>query len=118
MLLGKPWLRDAKVTHDGGSNVITIQGNGIVTTILVNKELGAKIRRPQVLVCYDVLEGLIDGEEDLIFETKPKLFLISTTIISYETISLLSIRMSEITISEEFEPKQGTSNKKVVEVVA
>jgi len=27
MLLGKPWLRDAKVAHDWGSNTITIQGN-------------------------------------------------------------------------------------------
>jgi hypothetical protein len=67
MLLGKPWLRDAKVTHDKGSNVITSQGNGIVKTILVNRTLGEKIRRPQVLVCYDLLEGLIDGKEDLIF---------------------------------------------------
>ncbi len=28
MLLGKLWLRDAKVTHDWNNNVITIQGNG------------------------------------------------------------------------------------------
>jgi hypothetical protein len=24
MLLGKPWLRDAKVAHDWGSNIVTI----------------------------------------------------------------------------------------------
>jgi hypothetical protein len=30
MLLGRPWLRDAKVAHDWGSNTITIQGNWIV----------------------------------------------------------------------------------------
>jgi len=30
MLLGRPTLRDAKVTHDWGNNMITIQGNGIV----------------------------------------------------------------------------------------
>jgi hypothetical protein len=30
MLLGRPWLRDTKVTHDWGNNVITVQGNGIV----------------------------------------------------------------------------------------
>ncbi len=30
MLLGRPWLKDAKVTHDWGNNVITIQGNGII----------------------------------------------------------------------------------------
>jgi hypothetical protein len=52
MLLGKPWLRDAKVTHDRGNNVITIQGKGIVKTILVNRKLGAETR---VLLCYDLM---------------------------------------------------------------
>jgi hypothetical protein len=42
MLLGRPWLRNAKVTHDWGNNVITVQGNGIIITISVNKKLGAK----------------------------------------------------------------------------
>jgi hypothetical protein len=68
-LLGKPWFKDAKVTHDWGNNVITIQGNGIVRTISINKKLGAKTRRPQVFVCYDLMQ-----EEDLISKTKPKLF--------------------------------------------
>jgi hypothetical protein len=30
MLLGRPWLRDAKVAHDWGSNINTIQGNGTI----------------------------------------------------------------------------------------
>jgi hypothetical protein len=30
MLLGRPWLKDAKVTHDWGNKVIIVQGNGIV----------------------------------------------------------------------------------------
>jgi len=30
MLLGKPWLRDAKVAHDWGSNIVTIEGNGTI----------------------------------------------------------------------------------------
>jgi hypothetical protein len=30
MLLGRPWLKDVKVTHDWGSNTVTIQGNGVV----------------------------------------------------------------------------------------
>ncbi len=69
MLLGKPWLKDAKVTHDWGNNVIIVQGNGIVKIILVNKKLGAKTKRPQVLIYYDMMEGLTYEEEDLIFET-------------------------------------------------
>jgi hypothetical protein len=27
MLLGRPWFKDAKVTHDWGNNVIIVQGN-------------------------------------------------------------------------------------------
>jgi len=50
MLLGRPWFRDAKVTHDWGNNVITIQGNGIVRTTSVNKKLGAKTKLPQVMI--------------------------------------------------------------------
>ncbi len=49
MLLGRPWLKDAKVIHDWGNNVITLQGNGIVKIILVNKKLGDEIRRPKYL---------------------------------------------------------------------
>jgi hypothetical protein len=30
MLLGRLWLQDAKVSHDWGNNLVTIQGNGIV----------------------------------------------------------------------------------------
>jgi hypothetical protein len=71
MLLGRPWLKDVKVTHDWGNNVITIQSNGTIITILINRKLGAETKRPQVLVCYDLMEGLIDEKEDLIFETKP-----------------------------------------------
>jgi len=28
MLFGRPWLKDVKVAHDWGSNIVTIQGNG------------------------------------------------------------------------------------------
>jgi hypothetical protein len=57
MLLGRPWLRDAKVTHDWGNNVIIVQGNGTIVTISVNKKLGAKTRTLQIFVCYDLMEG-------------------------------------------------------------
>jgi hypothetical protein len=29
MLLGRPWLKDAKMAHDWGNNIVTMQGNGI-----------------------------------------------------------------------------------------
>jgi len=44
MLLKRPWLKDAKVAHDWGSNIVTIQGNGIVRTIIITKHLKGEVR--------------------------------------------------------------------------
>ncbi len=73
--------------------------------------MGVETRRPQVFVCYDLLEGLTNEEEDLIFKIKLKLFSIGTIIISKEKISSLSIGILNIRINEEFDPQQGTSNQ-------
>jgi hypothetical protein len=54
------------------------------------------------------MEGLTYEEEDLIFETKPKLFSIGTITLSKEMVSLLNVEMSEIKSTEEFDPKKGT----------
>ncbi len=51
MLLGRPWLKDVKVTHDWGSNIVTIQGNGTIKTITISKHLGSEVRKPKVLLC-------------------------------------------------------------------
>jgi hypothetical protein len=78
MLLGRPWLRDAKVAHDWGSNNITIQGNGTTKTITITKHLGGEVRRPKVLLCYDYQNGIIYEEENIIFAMETKLFSIGT----------------------------------------
>ncbi len=116
MLLGRPWFKYAKVTHDQDNNAIIVQGNGTIRAILVNKKLGVETKRPQTLVCYDSLEGLTNEEED-IFETKPKLFSIGIIIVLDEIVSLPSIGVSEIRINEEYDPKQRTSNQRATEVV-
>jgi hypothetical protein len=46
MLLRRPWLRDAKVTHDWGNNTMTIQRNGMVRIIVMTKHMGAEVKRP------------------------------------------------------------------------
>jgi len=79
--------------------------------------LGIKTKRPQVFVYYDLVEGLIDEEEYLIFETKPKLFSIGTIIISDETISLVCIGVLEIRISTQYELEQGTLDQRALKVV-
>jgi hypothetical protein len=74
MLLGKPWLRDAKVVDDWGSNIVTIQENGTFRTIIVIKHLGGEVGRLEMLLCYNYQNGITDEKEDIIFVTKPKLF--------------------------------------------
>jgi hypothetical protein len=51
MLLGRSWLRNVKVVHDWGNNIVTILGNGTVRTITINKHLGGEVRKPEVLLC-------------------------------------------------------------------
>jgi len=69
MLLGRPWLKDVKVAHDWGSNIVTIQGNGTVRTITITKHLEGEVRRPKMLLCYDYQNGIIDEEENIMFAT-------------------------------------------------
>jgi len=83
-LLGKPWLKDVKVAHDWGSNIVTIQGNGTIRTIIITKHLGGEVRKLKMLLCYDHQNGITYEEEDIIFAIEPKLF-------SIRTISLLEI---------------------------
>jgi hypothetical protein len=69
MLQGYPWLKDAKVSHDWGTNIVTIQGTDVVRTILVTKKFDVQTKRPKVLVCYDFHFGIFDDEEDVMFAT-------------------------------------------------
>ncbi len=46
MLLGRPWLKDVKMAHDWGSNIVTIQRNGTVTTIIITKHSKGEIKIP------------------------------------------------------------------------
>jgi hypothetical protein len=74
MLLGRPWLKDNKMAHDWGSNIVTIQGNGTIKTIKVTKHLGGEVKRPKLLLCYNSQNGIIDEVKDIIFTIEPKLF--------------------------------------------
>jgi hypothetical protein len=56
MLLGKPWLKDVKVAHDWGSNIITIHGNGVVRTIEVTKHLGGEVKKTKCVILLRLLE--------------------------------------------------------------
>jgi hypothetical protein len=56
-------MRNACVTHDLGINLITMEGNGIVRTIVVTKHLENNTKHPKVLFCYDLMERIIDNDE-------------------------------------------------------
>jgi len=88
MLLGRPWLKDVKVAHDWGGDIVTIQGNGIVRTIIDTKHLGGEVRILGVLLCYNYLNVNTDEEEDIIFAREPKLLSIGI-ISSPETIQFV-----------------------------
>jgi hypothetical protein len=45
MLLGHRWLKNAKISHDWGTNIVTIQGIGIIITIPVTNKLGIQTKR-------------------------------------------------------------------------
>ncbi len=40
MLFKHTWLKDAKISHDWGTNTITIEGTGTIKTIPITKKLG------------------------------------------------------------------------------
>jgi len=69
MLLGCPWLKYAKVSHNWETNTITIQGIGTIRTILVIKKLGVQTKRPKVPVCYDFHFGLLNDKKDVMCTT-------------------------------------------------
>jgi hypothetical protein len=79
MLLGRPWLKDAKMFHDLGNNTITIQGADIVRTIPITKKFGTLTKHPEVLICYDFHSGISD--EDLMFAIELGLFSIGTIVV-------------------------------------
>jgi hypothetical protein len=47
-----------KVAHNWGSNIVTIQGNGKVKTIIVTEHLEGEVKKPKVLLCYDYQNGI------------------------------------------------------------
>jgi hypothetical protein len=93
MFLRRPWLWDVKVSHDWGTNIITIQGNGIVRFIVVTKHLSSQTKRLEVFLCYDFQNGFTK-EEDIAFATYFGLF-------SIDTISLSIVQQFEPLMSKK-----------------
>ena len=73
MLLGRPWLRNAKVIHDWANNQVQIMGNKTVKTVKINRQLGYETVTPHALVCYNFAEGMADDEETILLVADPTL---------------------------------------------
>jgi hypothetical protein len=59
---------NAHVIHHWENNLIIIKGNGMVRTIAVTKHLDNNTKDLKVL-CYDLMEGVIEEEEEILFTT-------------------------------------------------
>ena len=73
ILLGRPWLRNAKVIHDWANDQVQIMGNGTVKTMKINRQLGYEAVTPHALVCYNFAKGITDDEETILFAANPTL---------------------------------------------
>ena len=73
MLLGRLWLRNAKVIHDWANDQVQIMGNGTVKTVKINRQLGYEAVTPHALVCYNFAEGITDDEETILLAADPTL---------------------------------------------
>ena len=73
MLLGRPWLRNAKVIHDWANDQVQIMGNGTIKIVKMNCQLGYEAVTPHALVCYNFAEGITDDEETILFAAYPTL---------------------------------------------
>jgi hypothetical protein len=75
-------LQDVQLSHHWGTDIITIQGNGIIKTITITKHLNSKTKRPEIFLCYDFQNGFTKEEEDIACATEPNLFSIDTLSLS------------------------------------
>jgi hypothetical protein len=106
MLLGCPWLKDAKVSHDWGTNIVTIQITNIVKTIHVNKKLSVQTKRLQVLICYDCHFRISNDEKDVMFVTELNMFPIGTIVVPThikhvpKLVCILDIVMVELVLKQ------------------
>ncbi len=81
MLLGRPWLRDVKMSHDWSNTIIIIQRTNIIKTIPITKKLEVPTKHLEMFVCYAFHFGIFDEEKDLTFARKPWLFSIGTIVV-------------------------------------
>ena len=66
LLLGRPWLRAARVIHNWANDHIQIMGNGKMHTIHINRQVGFEATSQAALVCYNHVEDITKGGESIL----------------------------------------------------
>ena len=66
LLLGRPWLRAARVIHNWANDHIQIMGNGKMHTIHINRQVGFEANSQAALVCYNHVEDITKGGESIL----------------------------------------------------
>lgn len=84
-----PWLHNVKVIYELSNNLITIEGNGIVHIITITKYMHNNTKRQGVFLYYDFINEVDNEEEDVVWETKPHLFM--TNIITLMKLENLAV---------------------------
>jgi hypothetical protein len=54
--------------------MVTIKGNGTIKKRYVSKYLNGNIKKPQMVVTYNFLEGVTNEEKEILLTSKPNLF--------------------------------------------
>ncbi len=63
ILLGHPWLWDAKIIHGQGTNMVMIEGNGAIKNIVISKQSNGYVKRSNVIINYNFVEDITNEEK-------------------------------------------------------
>lgn len=82
ILLGRPQLKNEKVSHDWGTNLITRKCNGTIKIIVGTKKLDQNTKTPLNIPLLRLVNEVIDDDEHMLFVVKLDLFIIDTMSLS------------------------------------
>jgi hypothetical protein len=58
-------VEDAKVIHDQGTNMVTIEGNSTMKIVSISKYISGNVKKPHVVINYNFVVGITYEEKEL-----------------------------------------------------
>ncbi len=83
------------------------------------KHLGINLKRPEVLLCFNYQNGIIDEEEDPMFANEPELFSIGTISLILKTLDIIVVNiiwLAKIIENVDFKTKPSCHFKDSVKI--